>query len=149
VSANVSDEPARDCPSADLAVWQRHQAKVRETDLPIMRELFLRLCEAAQARGVPWRARVTGDTIGFRASGDSTFRVALHANPKNKLVYEPPSILIHPSRPLSDIGVPDPYPELRSFWVAQFSAHGWSVPTTRDIPGLAAAVELALAHGRS
>ena len=113
-----------------------------------MGELFLRLCEAINARGLPWHARATGETIGFREPGERTFKVALHSYPKIKKVYEPPSILIHPSRPLSDLGAADPYPELRSFWVAQFSAQGWSVPTPAAIPDLAAAVELAIAYGR-
>jgi hypothetical protein len=71
-----------------------------------------------------------------RAPGEPTFKVALHAYPKNKLVFEP--------RVSSSM----PNPELRSLWVAQHAAHGWSVPTARDVPDVAVAVEFALAYGR-
>jgi hypothetical protein len=113
-----------------------------------MRELFLRLCQAVHARGLPWRALAQGETVGFGESGTRAFKVALHSYPKTKKVFEPPSILIHPPRPLADLGVPNPYPELRSSWVAQFSAQGWTVPSERAIPDVAAAVDLAIAHGR-
>jgi hypothetical protein len=122
---------------------------VREANLPILRELFLLLCDAVHARGLPWQARTSGEVIGFKARGGSSFKVTLHAYTKEKLVYEPPSFLIHPPAPLADLGFDDPYPDLRSFWVAQFSAQGWSVPTTSDIPGLDAAVDLAVRLGRT
>jgi hypothetical protein len=144
-SVSVDEELKHNCPSSDLAVWRRYQVKVREINLQIMGELFLRLCDAVHARELPWQARAQGDTIGFRSAREATFKVALHSNPRDKLVYEPPSILIHPPRPLSDLGVSDPYPHLRSFWVAQFSAQGWSVPNPRDVPDMAGVVDLVVA----
>jgi hypothetical protein len=113
-----------------------------------MGELFARLCEAVRVKGLDWHASIDGETIGFKASGEPTFKVALHVNPIGGGVYEPPSLLIHPSLMLADLSVADPYPSLKSFWVAQYSAHGWSIPTEAMIPGVGSAVDLAAEYGK-
>jgi hypothetical protein len=136
------------CTAADLAVWNTYSRQVRETNLPIMRELFERLCDAIQTRGLSWKARREGETIGFKSPPDPTFKIALQSFPRGAMVVEPPSLLIHPRIPLADLGVVDPYPALESFWVERFSAYGWSVPTLRQIPDVRIAVDLAAQYGR-
>jgi hypothetical protein len=131
-----------------MAVWNRYCVKVREAYLATMSELFLRLCEEVQVQGLGWRARTDGDTIGFKAPGEPTFKVALHAHPRGSLVYEPPSLLVHPRIPLADLGVSNPYRELNWFWVVEFGAHGWSIPTSGEIPDVRPAIEIAVAYGR-
>jgi hypothetical protein len=121
---------------------------MRATYLPVMRELFERICEAAAARGLDWKARKDGDTIGFKSPLDPTFKIAIHCFPKSKRVYEPPSLLIHPPRPLADLGVANPYPDLQTFWTEPWGAQGWSVPIVRDIPDVGPAVDLAVRLGR-
>ena len=137
-----------ECLPVDLAVWDRYALQVRDTNLQVMRDLFLALCRAVQERGLNWRAATDGETIGFKATGESTFKVALHASRKGNPDYQPPSLLIHPSAPLPDLGVDDPYPDNNPFWVPEYAAHGWWISPLRALPDVGAAVELAVAHGR-
>jgi hypothetical protein len=134
------------CSPADEAV--RYAGQVRETHLEAMRNLFVALCAAVRERGLGWRAATDGETIGFKAAGEPTFKVALHAARKRNPDYRPPSLLIHPVAPLVDLGLDDPYPDREPFQVPENAAHGWWISPLRDLPDVGAAVELAVAHGR-
>lgn len=113
-----------------------------------MRGLFVALCAEVHERGLGWRAATDGETIGFKATGEETFKVALHAARKGNPDYRPPSLLIHPFAPLADLGVDDPYPERQPFQVPEHNVHGWWISPLRDLPDVGAAVDLAVAHGR-
>jgi hypothetical protein len=133
---------------ADQAVWDRYARRVRETHVELMHDLFGRLSEAVHERGLGWRAATDGETIGFKAPGEPTFKVALHAARKGNPDYRPPSLLIHPTAPLGELGVDDPYPDRDPFNVAKHAAHGWWISPLRDLPDVGAAVELAATYGR-
>jgi hypothetical protein len=137
-----------ECPPADEVVWKRYAGQLRETHLPLMRGLFSALCAAVHERGLGWRAATDGETIGFKATGEPTFKVALHASREGNPDYRPPSLLIHPVATLADLGVEDPYPHCGRFWVAEYAAHGWWISPLHDVPDVTAAVDLAATHGR-
>jgi hypothetical protein len=125
-------------------VWDAYSEHVPRSALPVVRELFERFCDEIQARQLGWKARREGETIGFKAPQGGTFKIAIHVNASGARVYEPPSFLIHPRAAL----VANPYPDLPTFWVAKFSAQGWSVPTEVRIPDVRPAIDLAVEHGR-
>ena len=62
-----------------------------------MEPLFQQICEAVHARGLGWNARVDSRTIGFKAIGGKSFKIAVHSDAAKG---EPPSFLIHPGKPL-------------------------------------------------
>jgi hypothetical protein len=137
------------CPEKDWRVWTRFERRVPASSVEVMRALFERFCGEIQARGLPWGAATDGQAIGFKVKpGGNTFKIALHSAKRERGEFKPPSFLIHPGFPLDDRGVPNPYPDLRMFWEARYSAQGWSVFSTRQIPEVAAAVDLALAYGK-
>ena len=141
---------ASGCPEKDWKVWAAFEPKVPGSSVEVMRTLFERFCEEIQARGLPWGAAVHGQTLGFTARpGGETFKVAVHSATRERGEFKPPSFLIHPGFPLEDRGIPNPYPDLRMFWEATYSAQGWSVFSTRQNPEVGAAVDLALAYGKS
>ena len=133
------------CPAADWKKWESYARKVTAAHLPIMEALFRRICEAVHARGLGWNARVDGRTIGFKAPGGETFKIAVHGDSAKG---DAPSILIHPDKPLEEIGLANPYPDLPMFWVAKHAAQGWSVFGEHRIPDVGIAVELAIEYGR-
>src|SRR5438874_8798787 len=83
------------------------------------------------------------------APGGEAFKVALHSAKRERGEFRPPSFLIHPGIPLEDRGIPNPYPDLRMFWVAERSAQGWSVSSMRQIPAVGPAIDLALEYRKS
>jgi hypothetical protein len=133
------------CPEADLKKWTTYAARLTRAHLPIMEPLFRQICEAVQARGLGWIARVDGKTIGFKAPGGERFKIAVHSDAAKS---EPPSLLIHPGKPLADLGLANPYPDLPMFWLPKRAAQGWSVFGAHRIPDVGIAVELAVDHGQ-
>lgn len=114
-----------------------------------MRALFERFCVEIRARGLPWGAAVQGQTIGFKVRpGGETFKVALHSARQERGEFKAPSFLIHPGFPLADRGIANPYPDLKMFWEAKYSAQGWGVFSMRQLPEVGAAVDLALEYGK-
>jgi len=115
-----------------------------------MRSLFQRVCEEIQRRELSWRAAKDGETIGFKATpGGVAFKVAMHCALKQQEEFKPPSLLIQPGRPIEDQGEPNPYPELgKPFWVAQYSAQGWTVGAPWRVPDPRPVVDLAIRHGQ-
>jgi hypothetical protein len=117
----------------------------------IVRALFERICEAIQERGLNWKAYRDGQTIGFKASRDGLFKIAVHAgagpNPRERFP-NPPSFLIHTGLPLSELGIDNPYPDLPVFWDERFTAQGWNVFSERRIPDVGIAVDLAVERGQ-
>jgi hypothetical protein len=137
----------RRCRPADWAVWEKYAARLAPASLPVMQELFARICEAIEERQLDWRARRDGDTVGFKEPSGETFKVALHCNPKGAREYKPPSLLIHPRAEL----VANPYEgeRLQMFYIGEYGGvQGWSVPITGLLPDVAPAVELAITEGR-
>jgi hypothetical protein len=135
------------CPEKDRRVWAVYEPRVPASSVEVMRALFERFCGEVQARGLRWGAAVDGQTIGFKVRpGGDTFKVALHSAKRGE--FKPPSFLIHPGFSLEDRGIPNPYPDLRMFWEARYSAQGWSVFSMRQVPEVAAAVDFALAYGK-
>jgi hypothetical protein len=137
------------CPEKDRSVWTAYEPKVPASSVEVMRALFERFSEEIQERTLPWGAAVHGQTIGFKVRpGGDAFKVALHSAKRERGEFKPPSFLIHPGYPLEDRGIANPYPDLRMFWEARYSAQGWSVFSVRQIPEVGAAVDLALAYGK-
>ena len=133
------------CPAADWKKWTTYAAKLTRAHLPIMEPLFRQICEAVHARGLGWNARVDGKTIGFKAPGGKSFKIAVHSDAAKG---EPPSLLIHLGKPLDELGVPNPYPDLPMFWVPKDAAQGWNVFGEHRIPDVGIAVDLAIDHGQ-
>jgi hypothetical protein len=130
-------------------VWDAYEPKVPGASVEIMRTLFERFCEEIQARGLQWKAARQHQVVGFKSTpGGEAFKIALHAAKQERGEFKPPSFLIHPGLRLEDCGIPNPYPDLKMFWVAEHSAQGWNVFSVRQIPDVAAAVELALEYGK-
>jgi hypothetical protein len=142
-----TEERDRRCEPADWAVWEKYAVRLPHASLPVMQELFARICEEIEDRRLDWRAARDGDTVGFKKPGGKTFMVALHCNPKGAREYKPPSMLIHPRAEL----VANPYESsrLQMFYVGEYGGvQGWSVPITGLIPDVAPVVELAITEGR-
>jgi hypothetical protein len=139
------------CPDAAWRVWDAYSSRVPGGSLAIVRALFERICEVIQERRLDWTAHRDGQTIGFKASRDGMFKIAVHAgtgpNPQER-VLNPPSFLIHPGLPLSELGIDNPYPDLKMFWDERFRAQGWNVFSEWRIPDVGIAVDLAVEHGR-
>jgi hypothetical protein len=135
------------CRPQDWAVWEKYAKQLPRASLPVMRELFARVCEQIEERQLDWRAGRDGETVGFKRPGGKSFKVALHSNPQGASEYKPPSLLIHPRAELA--ANPYEHERLQMFYIGEYGgAQGWSVPATGLIPDVAPVVELAIAVGR-
>jgi hypothetical protein len=142
-----SDREPR-CPDAAWRVFERWSRNAPASTLEIVRTLFERICEAVEARGLPWKGYTQYDNVGFKEASSGAFKIVINTE-RTPTTFDPPSFLIHPGVELKDLGEPNPYPDLPTFWVVQYAAQGWSVFSTRMIPDdLGAAVDLAVKYGQ-
>jgi hypothetical protein len=131
-----------------LRVFERWSKKAPANTREIVRVLFVRICEAVEARELLWKTYTEVDNVGFKASSAGKFKIAINTE-KTPTSFDPPSFLVHPGVELKDLGVANPFPNLPMFWNAKYAAQGWSVFSTEMIPDdLGPVVDLAVKYGQ-